>query len=121
MAMGSKWPRMRNNIWLDNSGASCHMCNDDTNMFDWTPIDSHIKIGDGKYMSATKIGKLKLTVVQASGSKQEITIQEVQYVPTLAINLFSITKALDNGWKISNEKLLVSLTKNNARLTFDTV
>ena len=73
------------------------MCNDDTHLYDWKTIDSDIQIGDGKLLSAHKIEKLQLTVIQTSGAQQQIVLNEVQFVPDLAINLFSITKALDNG------------------------
>lgn len=45
------------NTWLGNTGASCHLTNDDEGMFEVTMIASPVKISSGKSMTATKIGK----------------------------------------------------------------
>lgn len=40
-------------------------------------------------------------------------------VPDLFTNLFSITKALDNGWNISNKGVCISLEKDDFQFCFD--
>jgi hypothetical protein len=40
-------------LWLADSGASCHMTNDMTGMFDCRRINHPIKIGNGQMMTAT--------------------------------------------------------------------
>jgi hypothetical protein len=37
-----------NNLWLGDSGASCHMCINDEGMFDCRMENSYIKVGNGK-------------------------------------------------------------------------
>ena len=64
---------------------------------------------------------MRLTVLQTSGTQQHIVLNEVQFVPDLAINLFSITKALDNGWNVSNQNVMVSLEKHKTKITFDKI
>ena len=87
-AMTTKWTHMKPTIWLGDSGASCHLCNSDSGLLEWRPIQTKIKIGNGKLLQAQKIGKMVLEVHQKSGRKQKIVLNEVQYVPDLAINLF---------------------------------
>ena len=42
-------------------------------------------------------------------------------MPELWVNLFSVGKALKNGFQLSNKGLYISLTKNDTRITFDKV
>ena len=120
-AMFTKGVEMTKTTWLGDSGASSHMCNDDTNFIECHKINTKIRIGDGHLLRATKIGTMKLEVVQKNGTTQSIILKEVQYVPDLAINMFCITKALDNGWTISNKEIFVSLSKKKVKITFDKV
>jgi hypothetical protein len=50
-----------------------------------------------------------------------ITINEVKYVPKLCANLFSINKAIKNGFSLSNKGTSICLTKGSASITFDRV
>jgi Reverse transcriptase (RNA-dependent DNA polymerase) len=45
----------------------------------------------------------------------------VKYVPEICSNLFSLNKALKNGFKLTNDGVIVSLTKKHVTLTFDHV
>ena len=60
-------------------------------------------------MKATKIVSIIIEVIENDGSRQKVTLKDVQHVPDLAIMIFSITKALDNRWMILNKGVLVSL------------
>lgn len=107
--------------WLADSGASCHMTCSDAGMFDFTHIKTPIKLGDGRTLLATKIGKLKLQVTGPNNTRMDIILTNCKYVPNLWINLFSITTALSQGWNISNNGLIISLSKNHSKLTFNEI
>ncbi|CAJ1928883.1 unnamed protein product, partial [Cylindrotheca closterium] len=71
MANMDKWKseemKLTPQTWFGDSAASTHMCNDDTNLYDYDVIREEIKVGSGKTIVATKIGKLKLRVKQTNG------------------------------------------------------
>jgi hypothetical protein len=48
-----------------------------------------------------------------------VTLENVKFVPALWINLFSIEKALKNGFNLSNHGEIMELSKGNVTLTFD--
>jgi hypothetical protein len=50
-------------------------------------------------------------VLQVNGSKFEVTLKEVKYVPELWVNLFSMNKALKNGFKLSNDGISICISK----------
>ena len=54
--------KVTTDTWIGNSGASCHMTNDDTGMYDFKEIREDLTVGSGKSIIATKIGKLKLNI-----------------------------------------------------------
>ena len=69
-------------------------------------------------MTATKIGSLKRTIIQKDGTTVNVTLTEVKYVPELWINLFSIRKALKNGFNIGNKGVKIFLTKHDKKIIF---
>jgi hypothetical protein len=106
-------------IWICDSGASSHYCVSDRGMFDVRDIDEKIRVGNGNLLLATKIGNLKLDVTQIDGTKFTITLQDVKFVPDLWVNLFSINQALKKGYRISNDNIVISLSKGLNKITFD--
>ena len=74
-----------------------------------------------KSMIAAKVGSLKCKVIQVDGSSLDVTLHEVKYVPELWVNLFSINKALKNGFNLSNKGVSICLSKGSASVTFDRV
>ena len=103
-------------FWLGDSGASCHMTNNDAAMFDCTSIKSEVQYGNGGMLVAEKIGKIRVKVMQIDGREQVIVLENCKYVPGLTLNLFSILKALNNKWNISNEGLKIKLKKDRIKL-----
>jgi hypothetical protein len=79
-------------IWLGDTGASTHMTNNDDGMFDCKKINSTIRVGDGKSIKATKIGKKRVAVIQKDGTLHPLVLHDCKFVPDLWVNLFSITK-----------------------------
>jgi hypothetical protein len=48
-------------------------------------------------------------------------LNDVKYVPSLCVNLFSLNKALKKGFKVSNYGVVISLNYKHLKLTFDRV
>jgi hypothetical protein len=95
-----------------------HYCNSEKGLFQEESINESITVGNGKSMTATKVGSLKCRVIQVDGSELDITLHEVKYVPELWVNLFSINKALKNGHTLSNKGLSICLSKATISITF---
>jgi hypothetical protein len=110
-----------NNIWIGDSGASCHMIRDDSYMFDCRPIKSYIKVGDGKTITCNKIGKVRMMVIQNDGTSTIVVLHDCKYVPALFVNLFSITRALHNNWQLSNRGMSMILRKESQTIIFDKI
>jgi hypothetical protein len=110
-----------NDLWILDSGASCHYCRSVEGLTDVKEIDESIKIGNGDSMKATKIGNLKYEVTQINGEQFTVTMNDVKYVPSLCVNLLSLNKALKKGFKVSNDGVVVSLNYNHVKLTFDRI
>jgi hypothetical protein len=72
-------------------------------------------------MVVTKVGSLRRCVIQVDGSTLDIVINDVKFLPELCDNLFSVNKALKNGFKVRNENKNISLTKGSASITFDRI
>jgi hypothetical protein len=53
-------------------------------------INELMKIGNGDSMKATKIGNSKCEVTQINGEMFTVTMNDVKYVPSLCVNLFSL-------------------------------
>jgi len=107
-------------IWICDSGASQHMTNNAEGMFDVVPVGCDIKIGDGQKLRALNEGKLKVTVVQLSGSKLELTLSKVLHVPGLCCSLFSVTQALGHGFTLTSTKdKTMKLQREKVAIQFD--
>jgi hypothetical protein len=98
-------------IWIGDSGASCHNCNNDAALYDDAMISEEISVGNGNVMIATKIGKLRCEILQKNGESLVVTLHDVKFVPDLWINLFSIGKALKNGFNLGNDGEKIKLMK----------
>jgi hypothetical protein len=107
------------NTWLADSGASCHLTNSDEGMFDVEMISSPVKIGNGKALTVTKLGKMRQTIFQKNGDTVDVTLTDVKFVPELWVNLFSVGKGLQNGFNIGNKGLHLFLTKGKTTILFD--
>jgi hypothetical protein len=120
MSQGDNY-KMNQNTWLGDSAASTHMGFSDEGMTDVEIINSPVRIGNGKALTATKIGKRRITVIQKDGSSQDAVLEEYKCVPELWVNLFSISKSLHNGWNISNKGVEITITKGKAKIVFDRI
>jgi hypothetical protein len=97
------------------------MGNSQEGLTDIEEVTQYIMIGNGKKLQVHKIGTLHRTAFQEDGTSLDIELKGYKYVPQLQVNLFSITKALDQGWNLSNKGVLMILTKGKASITFDKI
>jgi hypothetical protein len=79
-----------NDLWILDSGASCHYCQSAEGLTDVKVINESIKIGNGDSMKSTKIGNLNCEVTQVNGEKLTITLNDVKYVELLRALLTSM-------------------------------
>ena len=114
-----KGASMTTATWIADSGASTHMGNDDEGMYDAKLINSPVKMGNGITVTAKKIGKKRVSILQQDGTTTDVVLEDFKYVPNLCVNLFSITKALHKGWNIGNKGVQMYLQKNDQRIVFD--
>jgi hypothetical protein len=84
---------MNQNTWLGDSAASTHMGFSNEGMIDVEIINSPVRIGNGKALTATKIGKRHITIIQKDGSTQVAILSKYKCVPELWVNLFSISQS----------------------------
>jgi hypothetical protein len=117
----SREERIGKDIWICDSGASGHYSMSIDGMFNILDIDEKVTVGNGEKMVATKVGSLRRRVIQVDGSTLGIVINDVKFLPELCANLFSVNKALENGFKLSNKHENISLTKGSASITFDRI
>jgi hypothetical protein len=90
-------------------------------LIDIKDLDKLIKISNGIAMRACKTEHLKCEVTQLDRRKFVVTLNNVNCVPEICSNLFSLNKALRNGLKLSNDDVIVSLMKKHVTLTFDRI
>jgi hypothetical protein len=110
---------LTDDIWICDSIACEHYCKLDKGLFNVKDINEKIIVGNGESMKAIKVGSLKCHVIQLNASIVDVTLKEVKYVPELWVNLFSISKALKNGFDLSNKGLMINLKKGSVAVTFD--
>jgi hypothetical protein len=89
---------LTNEIWICDSGTCGHYCIFKEGLMNIKEICDNITVGNGKTMTATKVGDLQCKVIQLDGSGLDVTLYEVKYVPELWMSLFSLNKALKNGY-----------------------
>ena len=106
--------------WIGDTGASTHMTNDDQGMYDCEKVDKQfINVGNGEKLKVVKRGKKRCTIEQKGGQVVHVVLENVNYVPKLTYNLFSITQTLNKGWKITNDGVKIILTQGRTQIKFD--
>ena len=85
------------NIFIGDSTATSHMTSNKMGVYNLVPINGSVMIGNGKSISCTHKGKLDVICKHKDGSIARET-WDVKIVPQLNHDLFSITKAMKDGW-----------------------
>ncbi|CAH0718942.1 unnamed protein product, partial [Brenthis ino] len=104
-----------NNEWFLDSGASEHMCSTVDNFINYKKllVPKDVVIGDGTIIKALGYGDIDL---EAYDGQQWIKtlISNVLYVPSIKVNLFSMSAALDKGYKLESTATECQFIKNNS-------
>jgi len=59
-------------------------------MFDVKEEKCSVRIGDGKMLTSTKVGKRRVTVVQKDGTMTDIVLSPFKHVSGLWVNSFAV-------------------------------
>ena len=90
------------NTWIGDTGATSHMTNNNKGLTNVQIVNERIKMGNGKFMVATKKGMLPCTIKQSNGKNVNCSL-EVKVIPEIWCNLFSITAAMKKGFELSSK------------------
>ncbi len=102
--------KFNKNTWLCDSAATSHMKNSIEGMTNLEPCVKKIIVGDGKEIYSTHIGTFSALAVQKDGNTSIVILKDTYLAPDLWVNLFSLTKALTKGSKLSNQVNLSKLS-----------
>ena len=85
--------------WIIDSGATCHMCNDEALFSELNVLkkSQEVSLGDGHVLEATAEGTVPLQMLLPGGSTKTCSLKRVLLIPKLSYNLLSISKASDAG------------------------
>ena len=108
--------------WVGDTGESYHITNSLDEMFDLRPSDGHVKVEDGQFISIEKIGKFQGIVIQKDGRKGNIILTNVFYIPGIYCNLFSLTRAMSDGYTMfGSSKKPILIKKDKVEIAFDCI
>ena len=81
--------------WIVDSGATCHMCNDQSVFVTYESLKTPLKVtlGDGYEVDALGRGVVILYSELPSGRSKRCKLHDVLHVPRLSYNLFSVSMA----------------------------
>jgi len=113
--------KLNPHTFLADSVCSSHMGSCDSGMFDIKEEKCFVRIGDGKILTSTKVGKKRVTVVQKDGTMTDIDLSPFKHVPGLWVNLFALLSPLTTGWLIPNVGPALTLKKGETFITFDRI
>jgi hypothetical protein len=92
------------NIWIGDTSAMQHMtlCKDGMTNVKRATSEDKVTVGNGSIEKTTEIGDLPGVICNQNGKKLAKTIlKDVAIVPSSKYNLFSLTKAIKDGWELS--------------------
>lgn len=110
------------NVFVADSGASTHSTGHPSGLFETVQAaeGQHVMNANGKTEKTMSVGKLKGTFCDKFGNKVvDIVLDGVNYVPNQAMNLFSLTKAMKNGWTLHGSEDEISIEKGDLKIVFD--
>ena len=85
--------------WIVDSGATCHMCNDQELFGELNCLQKpqKVSLGDGHELDATHEGTVTLEMLLPDGCSKKCKLSNVLFVPKLSYSLLSVSKASESG------------------------
>jgi len=77
-------------IWIGDTGATCHMTNSTIGFWDVQPYKGIVDVATGTKTMVTHVGKIKGKVLYKDRTKTPIILKNVKVVPGLVKNLFFV-------------------------------
>jgi hypothetical protein len=99
------------NLWVGDSGATCHMICNHENLRKWKSVNEEVIVDRGGTLPMIKIRSLKLKFRDSKGEDSLVNFPKVKFVPKLKINLFRITLGIQEGWKVESFDKLLTVKK----------
>ena len=84
-------------------------------------INDPVKVGNGNQVRLIKKGTLPLMLLQKNGDTMDILLEDYKYAPDFDVCLFSLMKAIEKGWTLSNKGTNIVLQKKNTTIVFDRI
>jgi len=106
---------------IADSGASTHIGNVDDGMMDVEDVNDPVKVGNGNQVRLLKKGTLPLMLLQKNGDAMDMLLEDHKHAPDFEACLFSLMKAIEKGWTLSNRGTNVVLTKKNRTMAFNRI
>ena len=106
------------NRWILDSGATCHMCNQETLFSDFQRLQKtlNVVLGDGRSLQAIGQGSVVLEMKLPNGKNKACTLHNVLLAPSLAYNLLSVTSASNKGKVVTFSKSKCEIRDNESNL-----
>ena len=99
--------------WLVDSGATVHITNDKSHMFNKKTTENHVTIGDGSKI----VGRLQGSLLLHTTSNHKVKLNHVLYLPGFNRNILSMARLLEHGNEIMADSDSLALIKGATRLT----
>ena len=106
--------KLTKNIWIGDTGASCHMKMNMDGIYNMGPRSGGIKVGNENVLKILKIGKFCGKVKQKCGATKFIVLNNIHFVLDMYCNFFKITSAMDAGFHLSGSKNSSLTLRRNA-------
>ena len=87
--------------------------------YNQSKISSKLKIGSGEYVDANIRGDVSGIAIQQDGTKKDITLCNVKYIPRLFYKLINLTTTMNRGFKMTRNIDGITIEKASTSYTFD--
>jgi Reverse transcriptase (RNA-dependent DNA polymerase) len=107
-------------LWIGDTAATVHMTPTEDGMTKMRKVHGDITVGNGEVMTTTKQGDIPCQICDKSGKVMSSgIITDVALTENCPFNLFSLTKMMNKGWKLSGDSNGIKLNKGDKSLIFD--
>jgi len=98
-------------LWVGDTGTTCHMVCNDKNLYDVILVNDKVIVGDGRSLSVKKMGNLKVNFKNEDKNISTVVLENIKFVPSLKLNLFSLALSMKKGWKLESKGTTLTFIK----------